>query len=963
MSNSMEQLLARMRQGPITLGWGAVAAFSRSRLNNLLEQQYLARLADNSTLPPFSRPRADINKDQWNFEVKGLEFGPPLLSFSNASLSGSKSLVRMNIVGGEITVFHDDEMRSNFVVTEEQGLWAELEVDLETVTGEIDLYGRVTLNLAHGGQFACKLLEGYPDLNEVLNADLTRWIRAMPARYAMFELGTVDLTHQDALTPTDFIIRTQAAPGAKVRGALNHGDGAVLVFIALCGQTSSGSWPDDSFPYLIPDGDFSATLVLHKDLVAYASEQGLELLARLLFPQLNAFIKKEDHTPLDRALFGNIDPALSHFSVVPALGAVIAAEQSLQFTLLDGSGEPVEATQWRAFSPQSHAGAGHGTISAQGLYKAPRAGDMGRELMTVIVTAEHAKTGVTYRAAARLHVMVEALLPTPRAAAYSPQEQERGLDVWNAGPGATSFELLEPRLGELAALSDKAARFVPHPRTRRRVLEVQQVRASAGEQRDAAMILINGQPLVGLAPSFVPGMAHGGTTQLNDINRIMPNQPRRWRMLAGPGSVSPSGLFQASVQEAPQSNVVACEVVHNGVLFATGYSVLKETSLAAVDTWKSLNLFTITVGKNSNGIRGKVGSSGYQQLEVEITIETQAVDGKDYKLSVDEIASLRLFDRASGQKLPELADSEEGISLAEGPVWRTSRVRNRFVLANETDPMPGAEPMPQGPEDRTSREVLYLQRRGSSSSQVFFAGFQKDTGEWFYSNATAHANATIEVSVRTPEPFKKTDYTFNRRRVDGGGGDAGEDNPEADDFDLHPVTEDYWVLDYREGTFYTAEFLKQHESWSCMTLNSSIARWESPHGNQTYHSYTGYIFQNQGQPKPTQVSFDNRMSALLGRGDFYTSVKTQYEAGLLVIVNYRNTNRRLDAVRGSQAYTNMSQPLLIRLRDHRANEHLIQIDYLPFGIIGDRNVLVHTVPSRPSAQGNATIVRISDSEE
>ena len=963
MSNSMAQLLAHMRQGPITLGWGAVAAYSRSRLNKLLEQQYLARLADNSYLPPFTQKlTSDMPGD--GVELQRLGFGAPLLSFSNASLSGSKALLRLNIVSGDIIT--TGRLISSTVVTEAQGLWVELELDLETVTGEIDRYGRVTLNLAHGARFASNLFEHDSKLYPQLIAALEKWMHGLSARYAVFELGTIDCSHYDELAPTRFIIRTQAAPGAKVRGALNHGDGAVLVFIKLRGLASSGNLPDDSFPYLIPDGDFSATLVLHKDLLGYASEQGLELLARLLFPQLNAFVKKEDHTPLDRALFGNIDPTLSHFTLTPALGAVIAAGGSQQFTLLNGIGIPVEATSWHVVSPQSHTAAGHGTISDQGLYKAPLAGDMGREVVTVIVTAEHAKPGVTYRAAARLHVMAEALLVTPSAGAYRPQQQDQGLDVWNAGPGATSFELLEPRLGELAALDDKGARFVPHPHTRRRVLAVQQVQASAGEQRDAALILANGQPLVGLAPSFVPSMAHGGTTQLNDVNRIMPNQPRRWRVLAGPGSVSSSGLFQASTQQPSQSNVVACEVVHNGVLFATGYSVLKETSLAAADSWKSLNLFNITVGKNLSGTRGIVGSSGYQQLEVEITVETQAVNGQDYKLSVDEIASLRLFDRASGQEITTVAEGAEGISPDEGPVWRISRDRNRFMLANESELVPGAEPMPKGSEDRTIRQVLYLLRRGTSSSQVFYAGFQKDTGEWFYSNATAHANATIEVSVRTPEPFKTTDYTVIRRRVEGdgsGGDDTPPFDPEDDAFDLHPVTEDYWLFDFRNGTFYTAEFLTQHESSDPQTLNTSMARWESPYGNQTYHSYTGYIFQNHGQLMPTKVSFDSKMGALLGRTDFERPVRSQYEANLLVIVNYRNTNLRLDKVWNTQAYTNMSQPMLIRLRDNRANEHLLQIDYLPSGTTGDRNVLVHSVPSRPSAQGNATIVRISDSEE
>ncbi|NQD73545.1 hypothetical protein, partial [Pseudomonas sp. CM27] len=51
---SLEQLLEKMKQGSVTLGWGAVAVYSRRQLNRLLEQQYLQRLAENNFLPPFS---------------------------------------------------------------------------------------------------------------------------------------------------------------------------------------------------------------------------------------------------------------------------------------------------------------------------------------------------------------------------------------------------------------------------------------------------------------------------------------------------------------------------------------------------------------------------------------------------------------------------------------------------------------------------------------------------------------------------------------------------------------------------------------------------------------------------------------------------------------------------------------------------------------------------------------------
>ena len=54
MSNSLANLLARMRTGSVVLGWGAVAAFGRAQLNRLLEEQYLSWLSDSRFIPPMT---------------------------------------------------------------------------------------------------------------------------------------------------------------------------------------------------------------------------------------------------------------------------------------------------------------------------------------------------------------------------------------------------------------------------------------------------------------------------------------------------------------------------------------------------------------------------------------------------------------------------------------------------------------------------------------------------------------------------------------------------------------------------------------------------------------------------------------------------------------------------------------------------------------------------------------------
>lgn len=961
MSNSLEELREIMRKGSVTLGWGAVAAYSRHRLNRLLEQQYLARLEDNNYLPPFSYTLIRAGVDEAVI-VHGLEFGSPLLSFSNASISNSKAILTLNIIKG--TVRNSSRLVGSFEITEALNYWLQMEVDLETVRGEVDPYGRIALNLARGATFSSNLFGNEADLNTQLVKALEAWMVEMPARCAMFELGTVDFRGYGPLTPTQFTLRTQAAAGARIRDANNYGDGAVLVFMELRGKPGKGQLPDDRYLYLVPDGDYSATLVLNQDLLGHASEDGLELLARLLFPDLNAFIKKDDVTEVDRAIFGNIDPLRTSLTVKPAKGAVVVAGKTQQFVLHDGNDQPIQARAWSVLNPQSHDNAGRGSIDDNGLYTAPSAEEMGQDLLTIIVHAEYVEKGQTYRGVARAQVISQEVLAMPAVGTYRPQHSANGVELWNAGKGSASFEMQGQQLGEIARLGNGRSRFVPHQRVGRRIMGVQQLRASTVEKDHSALVLVHNQPLVSLDPPFVPKLGFGVATQLSEVNRIMPNASRRWRMLAGPGSVSPSGQFTASGLNVPQPNVVACEVVRNGVVFAAGYSVVKETHVRALNSWTTLQRFDITVGKSPEGTRGAVTSNGFQQLEVEITVTTDQEDGKDYKLSPTEIASLTLFDR-SGQKIAGLCDNEEGIGSVFGNVWRTSRAPNRFVLANEGVMRPderAAQPAAErGLEDRTIRESLYLHRRGVSGSQVFYAGFQAANGTWFYSNSTDHRNGTIEVQVITPLPYKTADYTLVRKRVAGGGGSSGGADPEHEDFDLHLVTDDYWLLDYTKGTFYTAEFVKAKESDSDGGVNASMVRWESPYEWENFHSYTGYLFQNHGEAEPERVSFDPAIAKVFEGLNYERPVANEYEAGLLVIANFRNMNRYLGQVREMEEFKKMSKPLRVQLRDEKGNVHLLQIDYLSADTIGDRNVLVHSVPSRPSA-GAGSIVRLNDKE-
>ncbi|MFP3534350.1 hypothetical protein SB763_33905, partial [Burkholderia sp. SIMBA_042] len=84
-----------------------------------------------------------------------------------------------------------------------------------------------------------------------------------------------------------------------------------------------------------------------------------------------------------------------------------------------------------------------------------------------------------------------------------------------------------------------------------------------------------------------------------------------------------------------------------------------------------------------------------------------------------------------------------------------------------------------------------------------------------------------------------------------------------------------------------------------------------------------------------------------------------YQAGLLAIVNFRRRDLSYgEATNNKAVFEKLSKPLFVQLRDAHANLHIVQIDYLPADTIGDRNILVHTVPWRPTGR-QTSIVRLS----
>ena len=961
--NSLQSLLVRMRQGSVTQGWGAVSVFSRSRVNRLLEQQYIERFDGYSFLPPFS---GRITQGEGSYdivELKSIGLGQPLLSFNTASLTNSTAVLTMNIIAGRYTASRQTPgtqgvFLSAFNIAEQQEFKLVMDIDLSLVVGEIDKRGKVKLNLSQGVNFRCNLAGDDEAANARFADFFKQRFEALPQHRSVFQLGMLDLKGYNYLTPTSFRILTQAAPGAKVQGALNFGDGGVVVLIKLLGNTSEGRFPPDaSFPYLIPDDQeldgsyrYSASMILSKEMIEYIEDGQLDVLNNLLFPGENMFEERERHVPHDLGVFGNISPKRTRISLEPAFKTLKAGDTQ-QFTLRNWEGQTITASNWSAVSLQSHTQAGHGTI-ANGLYTAVSTALIGHDSLHVVVTAEYLSGGVTYKASALLLVAFDEMTVAPRVSTFAAgtQVQPIVLTASTAGAVPVTWSLLPPEYGALVQ-SGNQGRFTPDARARTKGLVVQRVEASGGEKRQSSLVLVNAQQQLKVDPPYVPTLKHFDNVQLKDDASLLPGVPRRWKVISGGGSVDEKGRFTAPAQGVSSSSVVQCEIVRNGVVLSSGYSVIEFSELDPEPTWTDLTTFTITVPGGLDGERqGSLFGNGYQQLYTKVKVETTPVGDVAYPLSVIEKASMKLVEDSANDEMEFVDDALEGMPANDDEKWRARLITNRFELA-----IPRSASQDDPPDPIMNQLDFYVHtRERAGQTRTFYASLVGDSNDRTYrSKDNAVTNAEIELTPLAVPDFMHSDYTLQRVRVDGGSGNPDPNDPTnpEDDFDFHLRTVDYWSLEYtgspgiRGTTFETVEFLFTQPEDRLKLPSRSMIRWESEQLAETMFSWTGYIFQDSNEPAVDgKVQFDQALTRIVRR---YESLdididKLNFAKGTLVITLHRS-DRVVYQSTGNVDRDKLYRNMAVELIDKHGNKHRRQIGFLAPGVVGSRNRLMHTL--------------------
>ena len=265
-SNSLETLLAWMKDTSQMLGWGMIFALERRKANVLMAQEYMRRFEDGSYLPPV-RGEVAIVEDQWIQVIHDFVMDVPLLSFENAKLNDSKARLSLSVVGGTQLTLKKENAGWTAVLVDEidslQGPKLYLDLLLNQVLGNVDEDGRILLDLSRSDNF--KLTFAQSQIEQGLGGDFFKDLfNQLEPDQRVWPLGRIERGTDESMHPQSFVLRTQAS-GAAAHDpqSSEHGDGAILTLVRMEGD-AEGDYPGASYKYLIPDDageDYSATVL------------------------------------------------------------------------------------------------------------------------------------------------------------------------------------------------------------------------------------------------------------------------------------------------------------------------------------------------------------------------------------------------------------------------------------------------------------------------------------------------------------------------------------------------------------------------------------------------------------------------------------------------------------------------------------------------------------------------------
>ncbi|MGN8344109.1 hypothetical protein ACLEJQ_10930 [Pseudomonas sp. SMV71] len=264
--NSLDSLLAWMKETSRLLDWGMIVALERNKANLLMRQEYIRRFDSGSYLPPI-RGEVPMVENQWLELINDFVMDVPLLSFENADLNDSKAMLSMAVVGGSQLTLKRESVGWKAQKVDEidplQGPKLFLDLLLNQVPGDVEDDGRIILDLSKSDQF--RLTFGQTAEEQRLGGNFFRDLfNELPAEQRIWPLGRIERGTSELMRPQSFALRTQASGvAARDPRSSEHGNGAILALVRMEGS-EEGDYPGTNFKYLIPDDagkDYSATVL------------------------------------------------------------------------------------------------------------------------------------------------------------------------------------------------------------------------------------------------------------------------------------------------------------------------------------------------------------------------------------------------------------------------------------------------------------------------------------------------------------------------------------------------------------------------------------------------------------------------------------------------------------------------------------------------------------------------------
>jgi len=966
MSNSVVDLLARLSQGNVTLGWGAVLSLGRDELNRLIKDQYIQGFDGLRFLLPFTDafPVNDDNTER--VELTGIVLGAPTLSFESATLNKAAMTLTMSIINGTYTYFREGvgvppTVLTSFSITQEMGFNVSMQANLRQVRGEVDKHGIVSLDLNLGERVSCNL-GGVPKIQELMGDYFMRYFAGDPAQQRHFVLGQLDLNQYNPLCPTRFALCVQRAPGAGNPQSENYGDGAVVMFMLVKSQVqeqvpgvpSEGS----NFPYLIPDDRqadkavYSASLIVNHELLTYVEEEQIDILKNLIFPNQDVFEQISRHEPHDLAIFGALKPATDALRIEPPVIS-LEANQTQQFVARRGDGAIVTPVQWTVSSPDYPTLVG--TITDAGVYTASDQSKMRRQRLPLVVTASYRDSGQDKFASALVQERFESMAIAPLVQIKNGTDQTPiVIHATSLNGGRLDFEIVEPKLGaRLVRIDANHQHYFPPPIVQAETIVVQKIQVvdSSGDQVQATIVLINKPVTLEVTPYYVAGLGPTDTVPFTQTNDQIDPSLLNWYVI-GEGVLDEENSYAPPQSPESMIDVVVCELPSPGSGWPAryGYSII---NLQPVEReyipirWEELYSFKLS----APGGLVQAYANGLQQIPILIEVITASIkfDGQEVLIPVSdvELSRMRLVEQGGGQ-VSFIDDLQEGIDY-ESLLPYAAHVRtNRFSLYSPN--LPGRNvrlALPKPRNEGTRYRELYI-HMAVQGNKTFYAEFQDDNGRLWRSNLVSSEEGKITVGGVMPPILESANYQLTRDRAFSG---VGNDGPEFNDpFNYYLDSVDYWRLSYRRLNTYPVVFAQLS-----VEANVSSIQWESEFLQETFFSYTGYAFYpyvfRGSDAGPDSLTFDVDYRRLLkavspdatldrelvvgkgpSRGELIVSLHRVADMSYWHDGMANGDNRKL--------FRALLDPSMIFvLLDQEGNRHRLQIGFDAVSVMDSRNVL------------------------